>query len=253
MLLGVSFVTIKRRCQGSKPGEKPGMNKSNLHKVAIQNRKDRDKHRRRQEIIEAAKNVLLSKGYLNATMDDIALEAGISKITIYRHFGGKDNLCYSVMVPDIDALTELLEAVEKNLSDGKYTSGVQLVRDLFQAFYQFYLISPNTFRLIQFFQQTGAVWNLDDDLRWSLNEKGKHNARTGRAIYQAAADRGFIKNVEIHDLQDVLYGAIIGIIQFSEIKSHRTGVGSDNEAMEEQLPRRLRMLEQIIIESIVSK
>ena len=31
------------------------MNKSNLHKVAIQNRKDRDKHRRRQEIIEAAK------------------------------------------------------------------------------------------------------------------------------------------------------------------------------------------------------
>ena len=228
------------------------MNRRNLHKLAIENRRERDKNRRKREIIDAARKVFLAKGYLNATMDDVAFQAGIAKITAYRYFRTKDSLCYAVIVPVIDGLTALFEAVEKKLVQGEYQSGVQLVRDFFDALVRFYLISPDTFRLIQFFQQSGAVWNLDEELRSSLNQKGKRNARIGRKILRTAADRGLLKEVDIAELHDVLYGSFIGIIQYSEIKSHKTGIASDAGAIEEQLIRRVRLLERMTVESMVA-
>lgn len=45
-----------------------------------------------QAIIEAAARVFLDRGYGAASMDAIAVEAGVSKQTVYSHFGAKDAL-----------------------------------------------------------------------------------------------------------------------------------------------------------------
>lgn len=229
------------------------MNRKHLHKQAIEGRRERDKNRRRQEIIDSARDIFLSKGYINTTVDDIALAAGISKITIYRYFKSKDSLCLAVIVPVIEALTGFLQAMEKNIDERKYTSGSELVTDFFQLFHQFYLISPDTFRLIQFFQQTGAVWNLDDNSRLSLSEMAKKNAAISRKIIQSGVDQGLIKNLGTGELWEVLYGAFLGIVQISEIASHKGGVDANPDAREEPLVRRLRLFESIVAGSVVRK
>ena len=43
-------------------------------------------------ILDAATVVFLNGGYAQASMDAIALEAGVSKATVYSHFGGKEAL-----------------------------------------------------------------------------------------------------------------------------------------------------------------
>lgn len=45
-----------------------------------------------EAILEAATRVFLRAGYANASMDAIAGEAGVSKTTIYSHFGSKEAL-----------------------------------------------------------------------------------------------------------------------------------------------------------------
>jgi TetR/AcrR family transcriptional repressor of mexJK operon len=47
---------------------------------------------KRQAILDAAKRLFVSKGYASTSMDAVAAEAGVSKLTVYSHFNDKENL-----------------------------------------------------------------------------------------------------------------------------------------------------------------
>jgi TetR/AcrR family transcriptional repressor of mexJK operon len=47
---------------------------------------------KRKAILEAAKNLFLRNGYDGSSMDAIAAEAGVSKLTVYSHFTDKETL-----------------------------------------------------------------------------------------------------------------------------------------------------------------
>lgn len=47
---------------------------------------------KRQAILDAAKRLFLHKGYDGSSMDAIAAEAGVSKLTVYSHFNDKETL-----------------------------------------------------------------------------------------------------------------------------------------------------------------
>jgi TetR/AcrR family transcriptional repressor of mexJK operon len=58
---------------------------------------DRGRLDKRNAIVAAAKRVFLRDGYTEASVDDIAAEAGVSKQTIYNHFGTKEHLFLTVI------------------------------------------------------------------------------------------------------------------------------------------------------------
>ena len=47
---------------------------------------------KRQDILEAATRLFTEQGYDGTSVDDIAAEAGVSKQTVYSHFGNKEHL-----------------------------------------------------------------------------------------------------------------------------------------------------------------
>ena len=47
---------------------------------------------KRQMILEAAKSLFLKQGFHGSTMNQIAQEAGVTKLTVYNHFQDKANL-----------------------------------------------------------------------------------------------------------------------------------------------------------------
>ena len=47
---------------------------------------------KREAILEAAKRLFLSNGYASTSMDAVAAEAGVSKLTVYSHFNDKERL-----------------------------------------------------------------------------------------------------------------------------------------------------------------
>ncbi|MBH8613278.1 TetR/AcrR family transcriptional regulator [Pseudomonas mohnii] len=47
---------------------------------------------KRRAILDAAKTLFLSKGYASTSMDAVATEAGVSKLTVYSHFNDKETL-----------------------------------------------------------------------------------------------------------------------------------------------------------------
>jgi AcrR family transcriptional regulator len=75
-------------------------------------RRREQKLRRQKEILEAAFKVFAAHGYEAARIDDVALQAGIAKGTIYLYFRDKERLFQAVvrnLIPKrFDALVETL-------------------------------------------------------------------------------------------------------------------------------------------------
>lgn len=53
---------------------------------------------KRQAILDAAKNLFLQKGYAATSMDAVAAEAGVSKLTVYNHFTDKETLFSAAVI-----------------------------------------------------------------------------------------------------------------------------------------------------------
>jgi AcrR family transcriptional regulator len=58
--------------------------------------------RKRQAILHAARDLFLQRGYSGASMDEVAATAGVSKVTIYKHFSDKHTLFTAVVTDAID-------------------------------------------------------------------------------------------------------------------------------------------------------
>lgn len=73
--------------------------------------KERDKSKKRAVILDGAIDVFIDMGYELASMDKIAETAGVSKRTVYNHFGSKESL-FQVIVDDFLAQRQKLKTIE---------------------------------------------------------------------------------------------------------------------------------------------
>jgi TetR/AcrR family transcriptional repressor of mexJK operon len=53
---------------------------------------------KRQAILDAAKRLFIELGYANTSMDTVATEAGVSKLTVYSHFNDKETLFSAAVI-----------------------------------------------------------------------------------------------------------------------------------------------------------
>ncbi|SOB82469.1 TetR/AcrR family transcriptional regulator [Streptomyces sp. 1331.2] len=81
---------------------------------------------KRNAITQAAMTVFGREGYVRASMDAIAAEAGVSKRTVYNHFADKETLFLSVALQNSAELTETVRALMAKYLDRV----VDLRRDL---------------------------------------------------------------------------------------------------------------------------
>ncbi len=86
--------------------------------MGIQERKEREKERRRQQILVAAKRVFSEKGYSRATMEDIANAAELSPGTLYLYFKNKEELFASLSLRILQYMIIRLEQVESDTGHG---------------------------------------------------------------------------------------------------------------------------------------
>ena len=215
------------------------------HKNVIKQRRKREKEQRAQSILEAAKKVFLAKGYAKATMDEIALEAEISKPTVYQYFKTKDDLFFSLMVPVIEDIGKQLGSIIDDLDAMKFRSGAALIEAMFEGLFHSYQVAPFTFRTVQLFQQAGLLEQLDEETRLMLHQQGGRNFARGRRIMETAIEQGLIKEIDPHELIDVIWGTLVGIVLLQDIKSQRSGG-------HEHLKPTLELARQIIIDSVAT-
>lgn len=105
----------------------------------------RERHRgERRELIErAASRVFMEKGFREASMADVAREAGISAGSIYTYFAGKGELVFAVAFAEI---TELEGRMAAAVSPGMRP--MDELRAMVAAYVGFYQDRPSGFAML---------------------------------------------------------------------------------------------------------
>jgi AcrR family transcriptional regulator len=98
---------------------------------------------RRRQLLEAALEVFVARGYHAAAMDEIAERAGVSKPVLYQHFPGKQELYLALLDESVEALIETVRAALRSTTDNR-----QRVTATFQAYFEFVAAQSGTFRLV---------------------------------------------------------------------------------------------------------
>jgi len=78
---------------------------------------ERNSDRRHREIREAAIGIFLDNGYEGATMEDIAVRAGVSKQTVYKHFTDKQSLFADIILSTTGDMSALVGLIAASLGD----------------------------------------------------------------------------------------------------------------------------------------
>jgi AcrR family transcriptional regulator len=100
-------------------------------------------HTRREEILQAAKELFLEQGYEQTTMRRIADRVGISAPAVYLYFKDKEALMLALCDQTFAHLIEAVSDLERTVSDP-----LERVRRFGQAYARFGLDHPDEYRLI---------------------------------------------------------------------------------------------------------
>lgn len=98
---------------------------------------------RRAQLLEVALDVFVAEGYHNASMDDIAERAGVSKPVVYQHFPGKLELYLALLD---SSCAKIVDAVRSALAST--TDNQKRVEAVFALWFDYFADTTAAFRLV---------------------------------------------------------------------------------------------------------
>lgn len=181
--------------------------------MGIQERKEREKERRRQQIIVAAKRVFSARGFTKATMEDIAKEAELSPGTIYLYFKNKDELYASLSL----RILQYLHLRMKHLKHEELSAEEKLgaLKEIMFDVYEFDpLIVINMFHL----QSSETLKNLSPQLLAEIKELSQQALGVMAGIFEDGIKKDVFIDLHPVALADIAWALFSGIILWEESK-----------------------------------
>jgi AcrR family transcriptional regulator len=108
-------------------------------------KRELNKTQHRAAILDAAEKLFLLKGFENASIDDVAKEARLTKRTLYQYFISKEDLFYAVALKGGRLLTD---AYEEAFNQGR--TSLDKIRQGNQAYLKFYQEYLGMFRILNY-------------------------------------------------------------------------------------------------------
>lgn len=109
-------------------------------------RREREKEQRRESILDAAEKIFFSRGLKDATMDEIAGVAELSKGTLYLYFKSKEDIYFGINHRAMRILRGMFEAVMATP-----IPGVEKTREIGRAYLEFSRKYPDYFEAMMHF------------------------------------------------------------------------------------------------------
>ena len=182
--------------------------------MGIQERKQRERERRRQQIIVAAKRVFSAKGYSKSTMEDIAREAELSPGTLYLYFKNKDELYASLSLRILQYLNIRLEDVKKE----KGIEPRQKIAAIKEALFDVYQFDPMILINMFHLQSSETLKNLSSPLLENITELSRNSLTILAEIFKDDTGQEIFANHHPTAIADIVWSLFTGVVLWEESK-----------------------------------
>ena len=170
--------------------------------MGVKERRERQKERVRQDILDAARDLFVSEGYENVSMRRIADKIEYSPTTIYLYFENKDELFESLCEETFAKLLRTLRSIqEENLNP------VAVLKRALKLYIEFGLKHPNHYA-VSFMTSHRDVESSD----YKDNEhSGTKSFQFLRASVSACINQGKLRIKDADMASQVLWAGIHGL------------------------------------------
>lgn len=176
--------------------------------MGVQERREREKEQRRNDILDAAEKVFFSKGFNNTTMDEVAERVELSKGTLYLYFKNKEDLYFAIAQRSMSVLQSMFEDAV-----AKHGKGIEKVRAIGRAYHKFSQDYKNYFDMMMHFEAVQNNLNLDSRVLDEMHLKGQSVMQVLVEAIQSGIDDGSIRsNLDPLKTAFLLNGVSSGII-----------------------------------------
>ncbi len=173
--------------------------------MGISERKQREKEQRRKLILSAAEKVFFSKKGENATMDDVAAKAELSKGTIYLYFKNKEDILYALAAKGVEQLAKKLDS-----SYNKSDSGKEQLSKIADAFIEFAEKHPHYFSMILKFENKSIKYKHEIQEKLLIEPALDILYKT---LKKGQQDKTIRDDIELHDMVAIIWSQMLGVLQ----------------------------------------
>ena len=160
----------------------------------------------RRKALDAARNLIIEKGVVNLTIEDVAARSGVAKTTIYRRWPERTSLI-------VDTVNSMFEHLG--------TPDTGSLRGDLEAFFGAVMRTNLSGNVGQIMPAVIEAAGRDPEMAVLLERLGTDRERVCRTIIERALERGEIRP-EIAELGlDALVGVTVGPIVFQRIVRRR--------------------------------
>jgi AcrR family transcriptional regulator len=189
--------------------------KDRFQDMGIQERKEREKERRRQQIIVAAKRIFSKKGLSKTTMEDIAKESELSPGTLYLYFKNKEELYASLSLRILQFLSIRVSQVIKEHGEGPSEKLDRLI----EAMYEVYEFDPMVIINMFHLQSSETLKNLSPELLAEIKILSKKALGHIASIFKEGIEQGVFIDRHPTALADIFWSLFSGVILWEASKS----------------------------------
>ncbi len=173
-------------------------------------RRERKRDRSREEILDAARIVLLRSGVASMTLDAVAKEVGVSKTALYYYFPSKDALLFELIFGVLDAHAHQIQKAVDNAPNGAQALGALISGSVTP-----FASHLDDFRLAFLYGQVASAGSVHFDAQQFARIRPLNNlilAGVANKIAQGQGVEGNQAGVEPRLLAFLAYLAAIGVL-----------------------------------------
>jgi AcrR family transcriptional regulator len=177
--------------------------------MGTQERKQREKERRRQQILVAAKRVFAAKGYSKARIEDIAHEAELSPGTLYLYFKNKDDLYVSLCIRTLQYLDIRLDHIIQQKRNSSFQQAVAALKD---AFLEVHAFDPSGFSNLFYLQLEDTLEKLSPQLLSEIKKLIGGFIRKIALVFESGENGDAPRDLSPAEIANILWAFFLGTV-----------------------------------------
>jgi AcrR family transcriptional regulator len=184
--------------------------------MGIPERKEREREKRREEILDAAQQIFFEKGLASTTMDDICAVAELSKATIYLYFDSKEDLYLAVAMRGLRLLYSRFEEIVQT-----EPSVVTALRRVKISWVDFFNTHRNYFRMLAFLQSPQYHKQVSDAMRQACMVESDRNWEMITGL--------FARGIQERKIRSDISPADLAVVVWSNVSALMMRIDSEND------------------------
>lgn len=177
--------------------------------MGVAERREREREKRKNDILDAAEEVFFTKGIDQATMEDVAEQAELSKGTLYLYFRNKQLLYMGLTLRALQKLYEIFDKAVKRAN-----TGIGKIKAIGEGYYRYATQHSDYFRTIKQYEIADLQLLSDEPLLQECHAIGQRARQVVVDAIKSGMRDGTIRNdLDPVKIGIILEGQLTGLIQ----------------------------------------